>query len=267
MLDAVEREPAHQPAPPITDPLDQHGDALPAADGARGDAEVARRPPVADEPGEQPDDEQRAGRAPRVPERDRAALRADPLGVGADGSSPRASVQASTWPAKASVTSIDVDVVERGARARASTGATAGTGPMPGQRRVDADDGRREHPQARHPGRRARRRRTSATAAAPSLMPHELPAVDRAAGAEGRAQPRQPPASSRRGRSSRDDAADRDQLGVEDARGARGEGAGVRAGGVRVLPRAAHAAPRGERVGGGAHLRVGEPGGANGARV
>ena len=73
------------PLTSITAPLHQAGRRPGRRRRAHAASAVARRRPARTSRGEQPDDEHRAGRAPRVAQRDRAAVAADPLRVDAEG--------------------------------------------------------------------------------------------------------------------------------------------------------------------------------------
>ncbi len=154
------------------------------------------------------------------------------------GSRPQASVQASTWAAKASVIS-SWPISASASPARRSARSTAGHRPEPGQRRVDA--GRPRPPSRARPGSRG-----------PAAHPlgddgDRGRAVVDAAGVAGRdrARRRRRPAGSREpGLGQRGSRAGRPRLTAADGDDLLGEGAAVagghrqpvRARGVRVLP-------------------------------
>jgi hypothetical protein len=195
-----------------------------------------------------------------VPERDGAAVRADPPGVAAEDVEPQRVGARDDLRGERLGDLEDGDVlrrqpglVEDGAHRRHRAEARG--------RRVDAARRRREHPQAGQPGlgphllgddRDGRRAVVDAAG---------VPRGDRAAGREGRAEAGE--------RGEREvgarpvvglDPADRHQLVLEHARRPGRDGARVGALGVRVLPLAADAAEHRDRLGGLAHLRVRETG-------
>ena len=106
---------------------------------------------------------------------------APPLTLSFSGSKCSSRSQARTWAAKASLTSTRSKSSRR-SRVFSSSRRTAGTTPMPITCGIDAGggDARARAPSAATPARRRDRRHSTTRAAAPSVMPDELPGGDRA---------------------------------------------------------------------------------------
>ncbi len=216
------------------------------------------RPAATHQLAEQPHQQHRAGRPPRVAERDRAALGADPVS-----STPSCVTAGQDLPGERLVELDRADVVEPRARPGRSASRAAGHDAEPGPARVAP----RRWPRPGSAGRAgpaggAARASTTATAAAPSLTPQELPAVtvpsarcsgrSRASRSGGHPGPRPlvgDQAAHRRPSRRRS----RRPAGSRAARG-------VRAGRVRVLRSRSIPASRGDQVGGHPHVRVAELG-------
>ncbi len=132
----------------------QHGDALATADGACRHAQA--RPLGAHHPREQPDDEQRTRRPPGMPERDRAALGADDLGVRAERVEAEP-VGAGEELSREGLRDLDRPQLGGGEPRPGADGLDRRGRPEAGQRRVDAHRCGGRGRRARHPRRRAPR--------------------------------------------------------------------------------------------------------------